>query len=484
MRRLAVGTICVIAGAALITLSHGDDAVVPAAGRPVPELAPRQSDFLGAGSCSSTACHGSIAPADPLFSKVLRNEHTTWISTDAHSQAYKVLFDPRSINIVANLAKDPAHVVPAERDERCLACHSTPRSVSEAAVTSWLDSDAVGCESCHGGSRRWLGPHTTDWWQTLSTSQKAEFGLASTKDLGHRGRLCAGCHVGDGGSDQQPARDVNHDLIAAGHPRLNYELSAFLDNMPPHWVEKNENADPTADRRKPRRAADFPARAWMLGRLTTAEQTLKLLQSRATTADAHRAPWPEFAELDCFSCHHDLREQTWRRTTRPGGTLIGSTRWSTANLAGLNDLLAEVTSKPAAIPWNESLDRLVIEMAKPYPNPKFMARESRNTAALVASLINDLATKRLSGPNLQAIIARLDRAGAWDHLTSWDAAAQLYLALVPLRQSLIDLEPTKSAEYAPLGARLETLHRKLTYPPGFDSPRDFDPTQLLKPQSP
>jgi hypothetical protein len=38
------------------------------------------------------------------------------------------------------------------------------------------------------------------------------------------------------GPDGKPWRDVNHDLIAAGHPRLSFELSAFMATMPPHWT--------------------------------------------------------------------------------------------------------------------------------------------------------------------------------------------------------------------------------------------------------
>jgi hypothetical protein len=90
-----------------------------------------------------------------------------------------------------------------------------------------MHADGVGCESCHGASGRWLGPHTTLGWRDRPWPEKAALGMRNTKDLASRARLCAGCHVGDGGSDDLPARDVNHDLIAAGHPRLNFELSAY-----------------------------------------------------------------------------------------------------------------------------------------------------------------------------------------------------------------------------------------------------------------
>ena len=48
-------------------------------------------------------------------------------------------------------------------------------------------------------------------------------------------QVCVGCHVGAPAKDGVPARDLNHDLMAAGHPRLIFELSSYQANMPPHW---------------------------------------------------------------------------------------------------------------------------------------------------------------------------------------------------------------------------------------------------------
>ena len=201
-----------------------------------------------------------------------------------------------------------------------------PRS---CAATACFNADGVGCESCHGASEKWLGPHTSESWKTTSPADKKEMGFQDTKNLTNRAAICVGCHVGEHSADGQTVRDVNHDLIAAGHPRLNFEFSAFLDNMPAHWDEKAENADP-AD--PSRRAPDFAARAWAIGRLTTIKAALALLESRA--ADINRLPpalvgqgaanrrvtprWPEFSEFGCFSCHHGLLDQEFRRATRAG----------------------------------------------------------------------------------------------------------------------------------------------------------------------
>ncbi len=209
--------------------------------------------YKGSGSCSAVACHGGIAPL--AGSTVLRNEHTTWISDDRHSRAFQVLFEDRSKRIASNMARGKKPV-PAHEDTRCLACHTTPRPESLLTATVWMNQDGVGCESCHGSAEKWLGIHTTGprWSLIAPNGKQNDYGFMDTKDLVRRIEICAGCHVGQDARDGFPLRDVNHDLIAAGHPRLNFEFAAYQENQPKHWkTDKPESAEATAD---------FPARSW------------------------------------------------------------------------------------------------------------------------------------------------------------------------------------------------------------------------------
>ena len=302
---------------------------------------PALAAYTGVGSCSAVACHGSIAPV--AGSSVLRNEHTTWISDDRHSRAFQVLFDDRSKQIVRSLVegKDPEgkDPIPAHEDARCLACHTAPRLEPLLKETAWMNQDGVGCESCHGPAKKWLGPHTSRPWKSISAADKyGRFGFMDTKNLVSRIELCAGCHIGQDARDGLPLRDVNHDLIAAGHPRLNFEFAAYHENQPKHWqVEKPPAVEAVVD---------FPARAWALGQIVSAKTALELLGSRSaraldvtTTAStlppalprspSAQSPWPEFAEYGCFSCHHSLADESWRRNRHSGGVPPGAPTWGT-----------------------------------------------------------------------------------------------------------------------------------------------------------
>ena len=64
------------------------------------------------------------------------------------------------------------------------------------------------------------------------------------RPTGPTAEACAACHVGDGLD-----REVNHDLIAAGHPRLNFELTLL----------SRPDAEALGPRRRPTRSARRPA---------------------------------------------------------------------------------------------------------------------------------------------------------------------------------------------------------------------------------
>jgi Cytochrome c554 and c-prime len=428
------------------------------------------AEFRGSGSCSAVACHGAIAPSGAA--RVLGNEHTTWISDDRHSRAYQTLFNGRSESIARNLAGDRAGYKPAAEDERCLACHTSPRSADGLRVTRWMNQDGVGCESCHGPARRWLGLHTTEAWRQIeSRRDKEAYGFVDTKSLAGRARVCAGCHVGALSQNDLLPRDVNHDLIAAGHPRLDFELSASLENMPAHWEEKDENSGATA---RSNRAADFPARAWAVGQLVGAIASLELSSGRAL---APSSPWPELAEYGCFSCHHDLRDQAWRRRPLAGparGTLV----WGTRAMPMVRELALDFIADPAARRFTDSIEQLTTLMSQSAPERSRIAASARTASDSLGRCLETLATKRFDANEVENLLRGVNRPQAWESVASWDEAVERYLALVALYQARSALAPDSAPGLQPLRREIEELLQKLKFPPGFDSPRGFDPSVL------
>jgi hypothetical protein len=311
----------------------------------------------------------------------------------------------------------------------------------------------VGCESCHGPAEKWLGPHTCADWEKRKLAAKPPQGMNPVTDILALAQTCAGCHVGAPPGPHAPeARDVNHDLIAAGHPRLNFELGAFLAHLPPHW---NTSAK--------KRGQDHETRTWAVGQLVSAASALQLLAHRA--ASAKTAPWPEFAEYDCFACHHDLRQPSWRQARGYGKRLPGSLPWS-----DWYDPMPGLLTDGRDAEISPKLKTLRREMEKPLPNRKDVGEQARAVAGLLEKLRERVKTefgrKEMRALLLSVAAKRPQHAGQ-----SWDAAEQLYLALCALNQD--DANPQLLQALRAIDAERRGLQQ------GFDSPRRFQPDRYL-----
>ncbi|HUF23827.1 MAG TPA: multiheme c-type cytochrome [Vicinamibacterales bacterium] len=275
-----------------------------AAGRiPPAERAPVQdaAAFTGPGSCAAAACHGAIRPV--AGSGILQTEYTTWIAQDRHAAATEVLSNAVSVRMARILGVGDAKTAP-----KCLACHSLDAPAASQART--FANEGVSCEACHGPASRWLGPHTTRGW---THAQSVQLGMYDTKDVVKRTEKCLTCHLGTAD------KFVDHEMIAAGHPDLVFDLEAFSAAMPRHWRPATP-ADPFA-----------PVRSFSVGQLVHLRNSLDRLAHRANTS------WPEYGELDCFACHHSLTPamDSWRQAAgyenrRPGNPALNVSRWTTA----------------------------------------------------------------------------------------------------------------------------------------------------------
>lgn len=105
-------------------------------------------------------------------------------------------------------------------------------------------------------------------------------------------------------------RDMNHDLIAAGHPALRFDLLTYHEFMPHHWddrgaAEKSFNESPYRVRMTSRYAG-LAAAARLSG-----ERAQHSLDEQAKQQPLS-VPWPELADFDCFACHQSLSPRAFR----------------------------------------------------------------------------------------------------------------------------------------------------------------------------
>lgn len=274
-------------------------AVLAAVGVHAVDLAPRHE---GVATCASSLCHGSSKPLQ--VRKALQNEYTTWSQFDPHSGAYKTLLSEQSQTIARRMGIGPAHEAPA-----CLACHADAVPSVRRGAKFQLE-DGVGCETCHGGAEKWLATHYQS--PRIPRATHLANGLVPLERPQVVAASCLGCHVGDTG------RFANHKMMAAGHPRLVFELDTYLELWRTSGGREHYRARPST-----RHAA-----LWARGLLDSARRQLDLIERHGT---GRLGPIPDFGVFACHACHRDLRVTAWGGSSALG-VAPGDLRWQDAHL--------------------------------------------------------------------------------------------------------------------------------------------------------
>ena len=395
--------------------------------------------YTGPGSCASSACHGSVTPRSE--NRVLQNEYSTWIVKDKHSKAYASLKGTVGERMAAILGVGKAESAP-----KCLACHALDVPAAERARTFDL-SEGVSCENCHGPAAAWLGPHTERDW----THQKSlAAGMYDTRDLTKRSEKCLSCHLGS------EEKSVDHEMIAAGHPDLYFELDSFSAVMPRHWREPGETEN--SDR-------------WYDVRELTTGQGVQLRQSLLRLASRTRGKtWPEYSELQCYACHHNLTQpqDSWRQARGYPGRRPGDPPWNPSRYTIFHEVVVQVDADSAAR-LDSELSHLAQLMSQLNPDRDAVAASANSSAKLVADLSvkansavgDSTSTLRL----LQKISGDADNiSGQGEH-----AAAQVAMAIQSLFVAYERNE--KLPRSSEIRAAITALFQELQNPSAYDPTR-------------
>jgi hypothetical protein len=402
---------------------------------PPAQSSPADANYVGPGSCSAVACHGAIRPVPGA--RILQTEYSTWVSQDRHARATEVLG-----NTVSQRMGRILEIGNALQAQKCLACHAL--DVPAGLRGRNFATEGVSCEACHGPATGWLGYHVT---RDARHDESVKRGMYDTKDVVKRTDKCLTCHLGTS------EKFVDHEMIAAGHPDLVFELEAFSAAMPRHWKET------TAD-------AYAPVRTFAVGQLVHLRASLDRLARRV------KGPvWPEYAELDCFACHHSLTraEDSWRQAqgyenrARPGLPQLQVSRYLTARR------VLQAWDAPAAPELDAVMAKLQIEASRLSARPDDVAALATQARGIVDRGISrtlaspatpEIAAAMLRGifTDAPAIAARGERA-----------AEQAAMAVEVLATALARARGQD-------GAALKGVFSELFQQ--FESPSSFDPRKF------
>ena len=334
--------------------------------------------YMGPGSCAATSCHGSVKPV--ADSRILQTEYTTWILQDKHSRAYQALTG----EVGERLARILKLGAKAGNAPKCLACHALYTS-PEQRGRAFEISEGVSCENCHGPAQAWLGQHTEKESPEKHARSVRDFGMFDIRNVIHRTEECLACHLG---SEKQ---FVDHEMIAAGHPDLYFELDSFSAVMPRHWKEPRESA--------PGKPAEDPSwvgvRDWSVGQAVQLRAAMERLVWRANVEEGagKKNIWPEYSELSCVACHHSLgpAQNSWRQEHGYPGRRPGDPPWNTSRYLVFR-ILAKQIDGSAGQELDARLAAVATEMSKLNPDRGVVVAAANSAAPVAQQFAERLST--------------------------------------------------------------------------------------------
>ena len=402
---------------------------------------------VGVATCGGTTCHGR-SEADGKI--VRQDELLIWQDpanpSGAHSRAWQVLTNARSRMIAQNLGIGEASTAPM-----CLGCHATPAGSARGA--RFQMSDGVGCESCHGPASGWLSSH---YAVGATHANNVARGLVPLENPRARAAQCLDCHFGSA----DPGQFVNHRIMAAGHPRIAFELDLFSTLQQHH----NEDGDYVA-----RKGRTNSVQMWAVGQAMALDRSLSLFGNPKRGTEGM---FPEFYFFDCHTCHRRISDDPNFEPTavdNPGRPIPeGMPAYNDENL-----IMLSAAAKAVAPSLAERFDRdsraFHQAIAKDRTSAVAAAGTLRETTRALA---DTFASANMGAPQVFAIIDTITSDAISRRFTDYSGSVQAVMATDTLLSSLVNSGQVSPTQADTIRADINAAYRAVRDPNAYQ-PREF-----------
>nr|WP_132389630.1 multiheme c-type cytochrome [Novosphingobium sp. PhB165] len=404
------------------------------------------ANYLGVASCAGSTCHGR-GEGD---GKVVRqDELRLWQDPSspagAHSRAAAVLSGTRGQRIAAALGLGSAASAPA-----CLGCHAT-NAPAAARGERYQASDGVGCESCHGAASGWISSH---YAMPASHAGNLAAGMTALDKPQVRARVCLDCHYGS----DKPGQFVTHAMMAAGHPRVSFELDLFSA------LQAHYDLDGDYAKRKGRLDS---VQLWAVGQAEAIRRQTRLF---ADPALANEGLFPQFTFFDCHSCHRPISDDPGavrKFEVNPGRPIpFGNPPFNDENMIMLSAVAATLAPAEAAR-FDAAARGFHAAMAKGRPQ-SVAAAQALGTAA--ATLSDTLAARTYSGDTAFSVIAAISGKTTTARFTDYTGSAQAVMAVDTLLNALVRDGRVTVGAAAGIRGEINRAYAATAAPERFDPP--------------
>lgn len=369
--------------------------------------------YQGVASCAGSTCHGrSEGDGKVVRQDELRLWQEPSSKTGAHSRAYAALAGARGQRIAAALGLGKATDAPA-----CLGCHATFPSTAQRGGRFRV-SDGVGCESCHGPASGWLASH---YAMPATHAGNVAAGMVPLENARARASVCLDCHFGSAKGNQF----VTHSMMAAGHPRVAFELDLF-SSLQQHW-----NADQAYHRRKGKLDN---LQLWAVGQAEAVQRSLSLF---AKPEYGSEGIFPEFYFYDCHSCHRAINDDPARQRkfeANPGRPIpFGTPPYNDENIIMLS-AVAHVLAPGQAGAYDAAARGFHAAMGQGRSQAVVAAGKLQ---AAAAALSQAMAGRDYGGDTAFTVISSIGGKAIAPRFTDYTGSSQAVMAVDTLLNSLV-----------------------------------------------
>ncbi len=401
---------------------------------------------LGVASCAGSTCHGRLE-ADGAV--VRQDEILRWQEPSSpagkHSQAYSALLGKRSGQIARNLGLGNASSAPM-----CLGCHADPAA---SRGNRFQVADGVGCESCHGGASNWIASH---YAAGASHANNVARGMTPLENPKVRAGVCLDCHFGSSAQGQF----VNHRIMAAGHPRISFELDLFSSLQQHH----NEDADYAARKRR-----SDNVQLWAVGQALALKRSLDLYASASRGTEG---VFPEFYFFDCHSCHrriYDQAEAVRTGVNNPGRPIPeGMPPYNDENMIMLS-AAARVTAPATAAQFDKASRDFHAALAV---DRSSAIAAARRLSIAADNLADNFASGSFGSVQAFAIIDTIATDAIAARLTDYEGSVQAVMAVDTLLSALVRSGNVTQGAAAGIRANVNRAYDAVRDPNAY-RPSDF-----------
>jgi hypothetical protein len=402
--------------------------------------------YVGVATCAGSTCHGR-GEGD---GKVVRqDELRLWqepsSKSGAHSRTYAALASERGQRIATALGLGRATQAPA-----CLGCHATYAPAGQRGERFRL-ADGVGCESCHGPASGWLAMH---YAVPATHAKNIANGLVPLEDARTRASVCLDCHFGSA----KPGQFVTHSMMAAGHPRVSFELDLF-SALQQHWDDN--------DKYRQRKGRLDNLQLWAVGQAEAVQRSLGLFSHDKL---ASQGLYPEFYFFDCHSCHRSINDRPDRERqfeTNPGRPIpFGTPPYNDENIIMLS-AVAKVLAPGQADSFDAAARNFHAAMGQ--GRAQAVAAAGRLQAS-AAALSRVMSASGYGGDTAFTVISQISGKAIAPRFTDYTGSAQAVMAIDTLLNSLVRQGRITVGAAAGIRANINRAYAAVGSPDSYDPP--------------